>query len=326
MLFYKDPDGDNLMNAYRNLGFNTVVISDHPGINDDGWIYMTEAEIETAILQARKYNMNIILSLIAQEFGDQDELTGTQLAERFALWMKYDKGDIIGLYMVGDDIFLGNVPASRQIEWRSAVRSVSTDVPVFGILGEVSLTADEEDRDLYFSPWAYDHLLVMSYPFNLTHNEIYGQAILDEIHIVDPTVPVLDSTSPTIETDLRNYYKAYFTLMNERFISKMQPGKRVVPVIEAFKYTGAAAGEHPEGRDILQTVDEVSTIVRDLSGDDDWAAMTYFHWGQLGDEPSGMVSHREWWDSVKLANSHLQRSACIRTSDGVLARYVLGVK
>ena len=321
--FSRREDGDNLINAYRNLGFNTVVLCDEYTNENEQMQQLTEVQIEAALLQARRYKMNVILSIVPSAVSQRN---ASHLKARFANWMKYDKGDIIGLFLLGDDVFLDTIPVATQVEWRKAIREVSTDIPVLGMVGDVALTVNEATRNTYFSKWAFDHLIVLTYPYNLTNNPTYGNALLTQLRTVDPTLPVLNTNSATAEEDLQRYFVAYWSLIYERFLSKMFDHQRVIPVVEAFKYTGSSSGTFNNASAISIAVRETNEALKEYLEDDDWNAMTYFHWGDGIDSPEGLIVHGEWWDAVKISNSMLQRSACIRNEGGVLARYVLGVK
>jgi hypothetical protein len=325
--FSRREDGDSLLNSYRNLGFNTVALNDQLGFSGGQWEYMTDAQIEAAILQARRYKMNIILGIIANDSPENGivEMTPETLKDRFARWIKHDRGDIIGVYLLSDDPYLTRVPVQTQNNWRNALREVSTSVPVLGMIGELSLLLTEEEREQFFSPYTFDHLLVMTYPFNLTNNPTYGTAVLNQVRIVNPSIIELNHNSYDLEIELPQYIDACYTLFNERFFTKMHKGQGIIPVIESFEYTGAPAGTYVTSTALRMLAEATTRAVSDVTSTTEWSAVNFFLWGDGTDTPTGITSHSEWWDEIAIANDRLRRTGKVSTEGQVLSRFVLGV-
>lgn len=332
--FSRRANGDNQLNAYRNLGFNTVVLNDQLGHDSNGvWTYMTDAQIEAAVLQARKYNMNIILAIIANHFmvGEVEvpALSAAKVKERFAKWAAHDKGDIIGVYFLSDDNFLVLEQVANLRAWRLAVREVLDDVAVFGLMGEFCLLADAESRDQFFAPDTFDHMLLTAYPYNLSNHATYGPLIIDQLQIKDPHIVALNNATSTTPTgDLTRYLAAYFALVEERFVVDFYPSQRIIPIIEAFEYVGEDAGKFPKPDDIETAVEVCVEAVREMFDDDgEWSAVTMFQWGNNGDTfPAGLADRPAWWDATKFANTDLERSTKITKESCLLSKFVLGIR
>jgi hypothetical protein len=332
--FSRRPDGDNQLNAYRNLGFNTVVLSDQLGHDENGtWTYMTDEQIQTAVLQARKYNMNIIVSIIANHFtvGEVEvpALSAEEVKERFSKWVACDRGDIIGVYLLGDDNFLILEPVENLRAWRLAVREVLDDVAVLGLMGEFCLLADAETRDQFFAPDTFDHMLLTVYPYNLSNHPVYGPQIIAQLQIKDPSVVALDNvTSVTPNGDQLRYLNAYFALVEERFTADFYPSQRIIPIVEAFEYVGEGAGKFPVPEDIETAVETSVERVREIFDDDgQWSAVTMFQWGAGEDTfPAGLAARPLWWDAVKFANTDLELSTKIVLESCLLSKFVLGIR
>lgn len=298
-----DPANSVELERYIAAGFNTVVVEDKLGDDGQRWIQKSDQQIASELAVARSRNLNVILSLYAWVYGDIPAMTGDQVADRFSRWVREDEGELVGVYFLGDDVFLQQAPVAKQIEWRAGLRTVTNAVPVFGMIGEFGVNASAEDVTNLFSRDAFDHLLFLMYPYNLGVH--WGRGELDS-RAVDP------------DEALHDYIDDYLEALNTKFFAGLRKRQLVIPVVQAFNYVGEAAGKLLRPDDVFIQMTYTSTRLREIVGtQDDNFSMTCFYWGGM-ETPYGLRENEEFVEAARRANFDLREYASCGTHDACI--------
>ena len=232
--------------------------------------------------------MNASIEYLADEY----------LIDRITLWESFDSGQIIGMYMSGDDPAYMGIPKERQNHWRDLARFTVPHIPIIGMFGETCLDLTPEESDLYYAPDSADAWLAITYPYNL--GWIIGHD-LDHVSAKDP------------DGDLIRYLRYYFEEVAKRYPEMFAREQLVIPVIQTFVYHGEAAGKTPRARDIQLQVRVLNTLLRNEYGQVRNGAMAYF-FGGLGQDdresnpwlvPLGIYDVDGWAPAVMAENAWL---------------------
>lgn len=303
------------LGAYRGAGFNTMVTFDAGGMNDAGtsWTFKSEDEIRSETSFARAHGLPLILGMAIESYtaaasktlqqfvttsavvanGTIPPATDDFIRERIALWKKYGDDVVIGVFPWYDDVFWQTVGVTRQRHVYEIIKEIAPDFYVFGMIGEFGFNATDEDLALYYDPAAFDHLIVLMYPFNVG-SWVTGFP-LDNVASSDP------------EGDLTRYIDRLITRLNERFFSRLTKGQLIVLVVQAFYYTGEPVGHVPRGNDIEIMVHRGGERIRAIAGQEWNHSMAYFSWGAKGAEPVGMTQRPDWRTAAADVNDQLER-------------------
>lgn len=127
------------LRAYRDAGFNTLVVFDAKGTDEAGtaWNLKTEDEIRAETAFAREQGLPLVLGLAVEPYvvalsfapyvcrrplapatssvaanGSIPQATDAEIRERVKLWMKYGGDIIIGVFPWYDDVFWQTVQGS----------------------------------------------------------------------------------------------------------------------------------------------------------------------------------------------------------------------
>ena len=301
---------ENLCRAYRADGYNTVVINDIVG-NDGGvWTRRTEASIIAALELYRRLNMNVVVAATFAGFPGEGIASATDevITERIGLYSAHDRGEILGFYCGLDDEFLSQNTVSEQKRWYDGIKAVNASFSVFGIFGlEFSTFQTEQNFTDYFSPATFDHLIMLTYPYNLTNNPTYGPQITAAVNAFDSTFvdAPLDATSTTAATRVTQFLlNAWEMAENDNFLNRLYADQLILPLIETFEYIGAPASQVPTGEDVATMASVHMSEIQRIKDDTSLASILYFHWGVEADNPSGMgsVNGRKWWVGARESN------------------------
>lgn len=259
-----NPTNTSDLDRYVAAGFNTVVVEDRADMT-----FRSESDIKRCVEVARSRNLSIMLSCYADTVGGTiPALTRQQVADRLKLWVKYDEGDILGVFFLGDDAFLTMTPVARQQEWYAGVKDVTTSIPVFGMIGEFALARPELTASC-FDTDAFDHLLVLCFPYNLGHH--WGHDIGTDV--------------PDADLQLQVYLQQYIDELSTGYLNSLHKGQQVTLCVQGFNYISAGASEPlrkiVRASDVNIQMTYGSDLVRSLPGQSNNFSMTVFWWGTL---------------------------------------------
>lgn len=307
------PEHEVELQKFIAAGFNTVVLNDVSSINTTTRTYtrLSEEVIATSLAAARKKNLSVIIGLGASPFTvsvgtpviKSTALTPTQVAARIAIYSTHNEGEITGVYMLHDDVFLEKVAVATQLGWYFAVKQVTTNIPVYGIIGEFGANASENDMAAHYDRDAFDHLVFLMYPYNLGYvwKSIFNNA--EQSHNIVNTVVDPDD-------QLRYYIDNYIAVMNARFFSGLKKRQTILPTIQAFNYLGEPAGKLVRPDDVQIQMEYTSDVIRaTVTSQENNYAMGVFYWGLDPMAPYGLTSKIEWIEAARRANRHLRELA-----------------
>lgn len=303
------------IDLYRAAGFNTMTVFDVEGTNDSGtaWKFKSEEQVRTETAFARDHGLPLILGMAVEPFtaaisknphefattgivvnGAIPQATDNAIRERIALWKQYGDDVLIGVFPWYDDVFWQTVDVDRQRHVYRLIKDMAPDWYVFGMIGEFGFNATDEDVARYYDPDAFDHLIVLMYPFNV------GAGVtgfpLDNIASSDP------------DGDLTRYVDRFVARMNERFFSHLKRRQLILLVVQSFYYTGEPAGHIPRAKDVEIMVRRGNDRIRELAGQQFNHAAAFFSWGAQGCEPNGMLQRPEWRIAAQNVNEQLEEA------------------
>ena len=261
------------------------------GVIGCGWCGGIRAET----LAARLNGFPIVVGLAVEPFLSIPQATDSEIIERIALWKQYGNDLIIGVSPWYDDVFWHNVTVERQRHVYALIKQAAPDWYVFGMIGDFGFSASDEDVARYFDPAAFDHVIVLMYPFSL--GEVATGFALDNVASSDP------------DGDMRRYVDRFVARMTARFFSRMAVSQLIVLVVQAFSYPTDPVGRVPRPSDIRIMTERGNELLQQLSGQ--WLnnSAAYCCWGGPGAPYSGIVDHADWMQAAKETNDRVKNSA-----------------
>jgi len=258
--------------AYVRAGFNTLVLYD----TDDGGLLKSDARVAYEVEFSRIHAMHVLLGKGTEEPSVADD----EIRQRLALWDSYGHDVVLGVFFLHDDACLIKATVERQQHLYAIAHATVPDWFVFGMIG--GFCASAEDAAQYFDPSAFDHLIVLMYPFNTGG--------VDLINSADP------------DSDTLRYVKTYVQRMGERFISRLQPGQFAVLVIQSFAYHEDAAAHVPRPSDIEIQATVGNAVIREIPGQDGNRSLAYFLWDGSRGGMFGLWQRPDWIAAAGSAN------------------------
>jgi hypothetical protein len=292
------PENATELDRYVAAGFNTVVV-EHRRWNGTSYTELTGDQIRTKLHLARSRGLSIIVSCYADVNGPIPALTKTQVKDRMKLWADNDEGDVIGVFFIGDDNFLTQTPSALQKEWRAGLREVTTSVPVYGMIGELSINALPEHREEFFDTRAWDHLMVLMYPYNLgdrweTENYL-GQMVNHEI----------SNNIKDADQQLRDYIDDYISELNRLYLSQLDFHQQILLVTQGFNYVGEPDGKIVRPEDVQIQIEYAPAVLRTLRTQRDNYSCAVFWWGSTPGL-TGLRDNLQLTEAARRANKALQ--------------------
>jgi hypothetical protein len=316
------------LDAYLAAGFNTLVVFDVNGCVESGtaWSFKSEEQIRAETAFARERGLPLIIGMAVEPYvgmGSETaeyslapfaarrpfamatnsvvpnalipQATDTEIRERLELWKKYGDDVVIGAFPWYDDVFRERVDVERQRHVYRLIKEVAPDWYGFGMIGEFGFNATDDEAARYYDPAAFDHLIVLMYPFNV------GSAItgfpLDNIASSDP------------DGDMIRYVDHYLARMEERFFRHLQGGQLILLVGQAFYYPGDAKGHIPRANDIAIMMRRGNEQLRKVSGQQHNFSAAYYYWGAEGSFVVGLSQRSDWLAAVRDVGDGLERDA-----------------
>jgi len=303
--------------SYQTTGFNAFVVFDVEGCDASGtaWIFKSEEEVRAETTFAREHDMPLVIGLAVEPFtasvGDESTrhrrrpfspftskatlipgATEDEIRDRIALWKKYGNDIVLAVFPWYDDVFLNHVDVERQRAVYAAIKSVARDWYVLGMIGEFGFNAGDDEVAQLYDPAAFDHLIVLMYPYNL--GGVATGLALDNIASLDP------------DGDMERYLDRYIDRMNEKYFTRLRAGQLVLVVMQAFYYLGEAPGHVPRPADIDIMTRYGGEKIRALRGQGDNYSAAFFYWGG-NTSLIGISERNDWLGTVASANADLDR-------------------
>lgn len=322
----------SFLERQREDGFNTILLNDVIGWDGGSgqWVRQSDASIVEQMALVRSYDFSVFVCIAAvlppapdprgrtraarkvvpfapglspttSMEGDPVALhagwtllDATDLQARIHLWTEASQGELIGILFAPDDLFLLRVPVAAQHQWRSAARTVDPLLPVLGMVGEFGLAGDAGSVAPYWDPDAFDALIWLNYPYNLSRS---WTRALDH------------SATNDADGDLTLYERDYSSRMQARFFRELSKTQWIIPVIQTFSYRGERAGAIPRVRDIELQAQLVREAVRHTFHQPDNLTLGYFFTGSAepGAEIEGIYDRAEWSMAVASENQRLEQ-------------------
>lgn len=267
---------------YIGAGFNCVVLNDTLTLGPGGFIRMDETDIALRLSRARALNLDVLVYLYADDYPADGgpvlspAMTPAAITARMAIYDRLNEGEILGVYLLGDDVFLQEVPVETQLDWYWAVRAATNSIPVFGMIGEAGINADEQTREDYYSNLVFDHLIVLMYPY--ANGGIW--TTLDSNDLPVSHEITTDVEDPDFQ--LREYIDAYVTEMDRLFLSGLKKRQMALFVAQGHWYDTDPLNKRVRPDDVFIQMDYAVTSLRvtepKQSGT---AAIGVFFWGEL---------------------------------------------
>jgi hypothetical protein len=303
--------------AYSAAGFNTLVVFDTNGCDASGtaWNFKTADEIRAETEFAREHGLPLVLGLAVESYvaempknagrfmpatsgvvanGTIPQATDDEIRERVGLWKEYGDDVLVGVFPWYDDVFWQNVDVERQRHVYRLIKDIAPDWHVFGMIGEFGFNASDDEVAAYYDPSAFDHLIVLMYPFNVGAR-VTGFP-LDNVASSDP------------DGDIARYVDRFIARMNERFFSRLRQRQLILLVVQAFYYTGEPSGHIPRPNDIEIMIRRGNEQLRTVAGQSSNHSAAYFSWGAAGAEPVGMAQRADWRAAASTVNGELDRA------------------
>ena len=304
---------------YRSAGFNALVVFDVNGYDTTGtsWDYKAEAQVREETAFARAQNMPLIIGLAVEPhaaavtsasesarrpltFAPQlrasnaviPAATDDEIVSRIALWKHYGDDIVLGVFPWYDDVFWQNVEVDRQRHVYGIIKNVARDWYVFGMIGDFGFNASDADVARFYDPAAFDHLILLMYPYNVG-GTVTGFP-LDNVASRDP------------DGDIARYVDRYIDRMTEKFFSRLGPRQLVLLVVQAFYYVDEPDGHKPRAGDIDIMARRGSERLRTVAGQERNFSTAYFYWGG---EPAivGIAQRPDWSGVIAGVNADLDR-------------------
>lgn len=314
------------LDAYLAAGFNTLVVFDVNGYNESGtaWNFKGEDQIRTETAFARENGLPLVLGMAIEPYvaavskpaeyslapsaagwpfataangvaanGSIPEATDTEIRERLELWKKYGDDVVVGVFPWYDDVFWHTVNVDRQRHVYRLIKDVAADWYVFGMIGEFGFNATDDEVAQYYDPAAFDHLIVLMYPFNVG-SRVTGFP-LDNVASSDP------------DGDMIRYVDRYVERMEERFFRHLQARQLILLVGQAFYYTGEPEGHIPRAKDIVIMMRRGNEQLRKIPGQKRNHSAAYYYWGSEGSGVVGLSQRSDWLEAARDVHAGLER-------------------
>ncbi len=212
--------------------------------------------------------------------------------QRLDLWHSYGDDVIVGVFPWYDDVFWHHVDVIRQRHVYRLFKEVVPDWYMFGMIGEFGFNATDDEVARYYDPAAFDHLIVLMYPFNVG-GRVTGFP-LDNVASSDP------------DGDMIRYVDRFVARMDERFFRNLTGGQLILLVGQAFYYMGEPEGHIPRGKDIVIMMRRGSEQIRKLGGQWRNLSAAYFYWGSEGSDLVGLSQRSDWLAAVREIHTELE--------------------
>ena len=311
------------LRAYLAAGFNTLVVFDATGYNESGtaWNLKTEDQIRDETAFAREKGLPLVLGMAVEPYvaalsagresslGRRGQLaptmeavaanglipqaTDTEIRQRVELWEKYGDDVIVGVFPWYDDVFWQTVDVDRQRHVYRLIKDIVPDWYVFGMIGEFGFNATDDDVARYYDPAAFDHLIVLMYPFSVGA-EVTG-------------FPLDNVASPDPDGDIMRYVDRYVARMDERFFRQLKAGQLILLVGQAFYYTSDPAGHIPRPEDIEIMMQRGTEQLRKVAGQERNHFAGYYYWGSERSPIVGLSQRSDWLAAARGVNQGLER-------------------
>jgi hypothetical protein len=213
------------------------------------------------------------------------QATDSEIRERLELWKKYGDDVVVGVFPWYDDVFWHRVDVTRQRHVYRLIKSVVADWYVFGMIGDFGFSASNVEMALYYDPSAFDHLIVLMYPFNVG-SRVTGFP-MDNVASSDP------------DGDMVRYVDHYLARMEQRFFRRLKLGQLVLLVGQAFYYAGEAEGHIPRANDIAIMMVRGGEQLRKIAGQKQNHSAGYYYWGGDGSTTVGLSQRSDWLAAVR---------------------------
>jgi hypothetical protein len=281
------------LDTYTSAGFNTLVLFDVNGVDESGtsWSFKSAEQIRVETAFARDKGLPLILGMAVEPFdagaitGEIPAATDSTIRERLELWKRYGDDVVIGVFPWYDDVFWQTVDVERQRHVYRILKAVAADWYVFGMIGEFGFNATDDAIARHYDPAAFDHLIVLMYPYNIG-GDLTGFP-LDHIASADP------------DRDMNRYVDRFLSRMEERFFRYLYRGQLIVLVYQAFHYAGEPEGRIPRASDIAIMARRGSDRIREIPGQRHNQSAAYFYWGSPGSDLVGLSQREDWLAAVK---------------------------
>jgi len=310
------------LGAYRAAGFNTLVVFDVNGYDESGtaWDHKSAEQIRAETAFAREKGLPLILGMAVEPFvvagsnslapfaargqlaattngiaanGSIPQATDIEIRERVELWEKYGDDVVVGVFPWYDDVFWQTVDVERQRHVYDLIKEIAPDWYVFGVIGEFGFIATDGELARYYDPGAFDHLIVLMYPFNVGAR-VTGFP-LDNVSSSDP------------DGDMIRYVDRYLDRMELLFFRHLQDGQLILLVGQAFYYTGEPEGHVPRGNDIEIMMRRGKEQILEIPGQKRNLSAAYYYWGAEGSPVVGLSQRSDWLEAVRNVHDGLER-------------------
>ena len=286
------------LDAYVRAGFNTLTVFDVNGLSEvgAGWDFKSAEQIRQETAFARANGLPLILGLAVEPHdtsaGRIAEATDAEIRARIELWKMHGDDVIIGVFPWYDDVFWQTVDVGRQLHVYSLIKEMAPQWYVFGMIGEFGFKASDAEVGLRYEPAAFDHLIVLMYPYDLCAT-------------VGATLDHLASSDP--DGDLARYIDRYIDGMEEKFFRYLRPGQLIVLVGQAFYYTGQSEGRIPRRQDVVIMMRHGNERLRKIAGQEKNYSAAYFYWGAEGASIVGLSQRADWLDAAREVHETMRR-------------------
>ena len=286
------------LDAYVGAGFNTLTLFDVNGFAEfgAGWDFKSAEQIRTETAFARSKGLPLVIGMAVEPHdtsaGRIAEATDDEIRARVELWKTYGNDVIIGVFPWYDDVFWQTVDVGRQLHVYEVIKAAAPEWYVFGMIGEFGFKASDEEVRLRFEPAAFDHLIVLMYPYDLCATV---GASLDHVASSDP------------DGELSRYIDRYIDGMEQKFFRFLRSGQLIVLVGQSFYYSGQTEGRIPRRQDIVIMMSRGSERVRAMAGQEKNYSAAYYYWGAEGASVVGLSQRSDWLDAAREVHQTMGR-------------------